>query len=99
MWSNMMRTSWRRGRDPILEDLAVTVRGLPEAPRRHPGGASEGANEVRQIGEADVEGDLADRAISVGEEPGGAAQPGPDQVLVRGHADHPREQAKEVKRA
>ena len=89
-------------REAILENLAIVraccASGLPEAARRDAGGAMKGAHEVRQVRESDVECDIDDRAVVLGQRPGGAPQPGPQQVLMRGDSDDVREQAQEVVR-
>ena len=41
-----------------MEDLAVAFRGVAKAAGGHTGGAVEGADEVREVSEADVEGDV-----------------------------------------
>ena len=65
--------------EAILENLAIVrvgrPRSLAEAARRDAGGAMKGAHEVRQVGEADIECDIADRPIVRGQRPGRAAQP------------------------
>ena len=48
--------------EPILEDRAVALRRPAEAARRDAGGAVEGAHEVGEVAEADVERDVGDRA-------------------------------------
>src|SRR5205814_5649140 len=83
----------------ILEDLAIAARGLAEPTRRDAGGAVEGADEVGQIAEADVERDVGDRPVVLGEQAGGAPQPRADQVLLGGDAEDGGEQAEEVKLA
>src|SRR5262245_40425297 len=86
----------------ILENLAIVrvavPRSLAEAARRDAGGAVEGAHEIRQVAEADIECDIADRPIVGGQRAGGAAQPRTQQVLMRRHADDARKQSQEMKR-
>ena len=51
--------------------------GLPITPRRHAGRAPEGADEVREVGEADVEGHRGDRPIPLQQQARrGPAKPG-----------------------
>ena len=87
--------------EAILENLAIVriagARGLPEAARRDTGRAMEGAHEVRQVGKADIECDIADRPIVGRESAGGAAQARTQQVLMRRHADDARKQSQEMK--
>ena len=89
--------------EAILENLAIVriagARGLPEAARRDTGRAMEGAHEVRQVGKADIECDIADRPIVSGKRACGAAQPRAQQVLMRRHADDAGKQPQEMKRA
>src|SRR6266487_1923528 len=102
MWSYMLTSfgpSCKARGQAISEDLAIGARAAPEAARRRAGGALERALEVRQVAEPDREGDVRDRAGAVGEQACRVAQPRSDQVLVRGHAQGPREQAQEVERA
>jgi len=84
---------------PILENLAIAPRRLAEAAGRNASGAMEGAHEVGKVGKADIEGDVGDRAIVVGQQARCMAQTRAHQILVRGHADHFREQAQEMERA
>jgi hypothetical protein len=88
-------------RQAILENLAIVrVAGpcdLAEAARRDAGGTVEGAHEIRQIAEADIECDIADRPIVGRESAGGAAQARTQQVLMRRHADDARKQSQEMK--
>ena len=81
-----------------MEDLAVAFRGVAEAAGGHPGGAVEGADEVREVSEADVEGDVGHSSAVVGEQARGVTQARTHQVLVRGDAEHVREQAQEMER-
>jgi hypothetical protein len=89
-------------RQPILENLAVVrigrPRGLPEAARRDAGGAMKRAYEIRQVGKADIQCDIADRPIVRRQRPRGAAEPRPHEVLMRRHTDDAGEQAQEMKR-
>ena len=87
-----MSVSWLRARsarhatsielriEAILENLAIASRRLTKSARRDAGGTVEGAHEVRQIGEADVERDIGDRALVVGaaSAPRGAGASAPD---------------------
>ena len=59
----------------------------------------EGADEIGEIAEADVIGDIGDRAVVVGQPPRRMAQPRAHQILVRGDAEHAREQPQEMERA
>src|SRR4051794_32506146 len=59
----------------------------------------ERPHEIREIGEADIEGDVGHRAIAVGKEPRRAAKARAHQVLMWGHADDLREEPQEVEGA
>ena len=87
----MRKLRLESARQAILENLAIVwvagARGLTEAAGRHAGGTMEGAHEVRQVGKADIECDIADWPIVGGQRACGAAQPGAQQVLVRRHTD------------
>ena len=67
--------------------------------RRDAGGAVEGADEIGQIAEADVIGDVGDRAVVVGQQPRRVAQPRAHQILMRRDAEHAGEQPQEMERA
>ena len=82
-----------------MEDLALAARGVPEAARRDAGGAVEGADEVREVAEADVVGDVGDRALVVGQEPRGAAQPRRTRYWCGVTPSAAREEAQEVEGA
>ena len=69
--------------EPILENLAHPARGLAEPQRRNPGGAVERPDEVGEIAESDVIGDIGDRAVIVGQEARRMTQPRAHQILVR----------------
>ena len=84
------------GGEPVLENLAIAAGSRSEAARGDAGGAMEGAHEVREVGEARGVGHVGDRAVVLAEEPGGAAQAGADQVLMRGHAEDLAEGAQEM---
>src|SRR5882762_4313800 len=94
-----MEVSLERGRQAILEDLAVALRGAPEAARRDTGRPVERAHEVRQVAEADREGDVGDRARVVREQARRVAQAGANEILVRSHSQDPGEKPQEVERA
>src|SRR5262252_4525146 len=93
------RSSWPAPGEPFLENLAVASGRSPEAARGHSGGAVEGADEVGEIGEPNVEGDVGDGARVVGEQAGRSPQTGAHQVLMRRDAEHGRERSQEVKGA
>ena len=65
--------------EAILENLAIVrvgrASGLAEAARRDAGSTMKGPHEIRQVRESDIECDIADRAIVLGQRPGGAPQP------------------------
>jgi hypothetical protein len=84
---------------PFLENLAVPSRGLPEFQGRRAGSTVEGPDEIGKVAEADVIGDLGDRAVVIGQPPRRVAQPRAHQILVRGHAHDVREQPQEMIRA
>src|SRR5258708_30331695 len=88
-----------RRAEPILENRALAA-GWPSDPLgRDTRGAVEGANEVRKVVEADIESDSGDGARIFRQQPHCAAQPGPEQILVRCHAEHAVEYAQEIKHA
>jgi len=78
---------------PILENLAVSPRGLAKGTRRDAGGAVKGSHEIGKIAEAYVVGDVGDGAILVGQKQRRMTQPGTYQVLVRGDPEHIGEKA------
>ena len=82
-----------------MENLAIAPGSPAEAPGRDSGGAVEGAHEVRDVAEADVERDVRDRSSVAGQEACRAAEPAADQILVRSHAEDAGEDSQEVKRA
>src|SRR5436309_2368018 len=77
----------------FLENLAVAARELAESPRRHAGGAAEAAHEVRQVGETDIERDVGDRALFIGEQASRVAQAASHDELVGRDAKRRREDA------
>src|ERR1700748_1515991 len=85
--------------EALLENLALPPRGLPELRRRHAGGAMEGADEIGEVVETDVIGDVGHRFVVVGKVPRGTAQPRAHQILMRGNAERGREQPQEMERA
>ena len=48
----------------------------------------EGADEIGEIAETDIIGDIGDGAILIGQKPRRMAQPRAHQILVRGDAEH-----------
>ena len=58
----------------------------------------ERADEVRQVAETDVEGNLGDGTFVVGQQARGVTQPRTDEVLMRGDAEHQRKEPQEMKR-
>src|SRR5262249_21702294 len=86
-------------REAILENLAIAFGSLAGAARRHAGGTAKGAHEIGEIAEADIERDVSHRPRIVGAQARGAAPARADQILVRRHAEHLREQTQEVERA
>ena len=89
---SVRRTSARRSWKILRSPRAACA----EPARRHAGGAMKRAHEIREIAEADVERDIADRTRIVSEKSRGAAQAGADQILMRRHAEHAREHAQEM---
>src|SRR5688572_29864855 len=87
------------GGEPFLENLAVAARSLAKDARRYAGRAVKAAHEVRQVGKADIEGDLGDRLLCVGEQPRRMAQPRAHQILVRRDVEHAGKEPQEMKRA
>src|SRR5215813_13079183 len=85
--------------ETFLENLAHPPRRLPELQRRHACCAMKGTDEIGEVIEADVIGDVGHRLVVVGEVARGAAQPRAHQILMRGDAEHGREQAQEMERA
>src|SRR6516225_12401488 len=106
MWSYMMISDERdmeitssvQAR-PFLENLAHPLRCLPELERRHAGGTVEGADEIGEVAEAYVIGDIGHRLVVFGEQPRGTTQSRAHQILMRGHPEHACEQSQEMKRA
>src|SRR5919197_1482043 len=80
-------------RAPYLENLAAKRR------RRASDVAMERAHEVREVLEPHLERDVGDWQIRFHEALNGAADPRPDQVLVRCQPQLAPEQAEEVERA
>src|SRR5437868_1509378 len=60
---------------------------LAEAARRDTGGAVEGADEIGEIAEADIEGDVGDRPAVLGKQARGVTQAAAQQILMRCHAE------------
>ena len=58
-----------------MENLAVAARCCSEPARRNAGGAVEGADEIGEIGETDIVGDVGDGDFVVGQQPRGMTQP------------------------
>src|SRR5207244_2377352 len=85
--------------EPFLENLALATRGSAKLQRRHADGTRERPGEVGQIGKADIVSDIGDRSILGAQALGRAPQPGPDQILVRRHADRGCEESQEMERA
>ena len=79
-----------------MENLAVASRRLAESARRDPRRAVECAHEVGEVGEPDVQRDIGDRALFVGQKPCGAPQPRANEILVRRHAKRVGKDAQEV---
>ena len=82
-----------------MENLALPARGLPEFQRRHTGSAMEGADEIGEVVEADVIGDVGHGLVVVSEMARGAPQPRAQEILMRGDAEHAGKQPQEVERA
>src|SRR4051812_27904517 len=103
MWSTMRppccASSCADRGQAILEDLAIALRGPPEEARRHARGTVEGTDEVGDVAESDVEGDIGDRGRPVRQQPRRAAESRADEVLVRRDSEDAREQPEEVERA
>jgi hypothetical protein len=59
----------------------------------------EGANEIREIVETDVEGDTGDGARILRQQANRTAQPGAKQILMRSDAEHAIEYAQKIKHA
>src|SRR5215813_864839 len=92
------RSSYAARGEPILENLAIAPGQPAEPSGRDPGGAVEGAHEVREVTESDVERDVRDRASVVGQEARRVAEPAADQVLMRCHAEDAGKDSQEVER-
>src|SRR5215472_16920751 len=83
--------------ESILENLALPACRLPELPRRDSRGAAECADEVREVAEADLEGDVRDGTGVIREQPRGIAESGAHEVLMGRDARYARERAQEMK--
>ncbi len=59
----------------------------------------EAAHEVGEIAEADVVGDIGDRAPVLSQQMRRVPEPRAQQILVRGDAEHAREQPEKMERA
>ncbi len=88
-----------RWAEPILENLALAAACPPEPLRGDARGAVEGANEVREIVEPDIERDTGDGARILRQQARSAAQPGSEQILMRCHAEYAVEYPQKIKRA
>lgn len=64
-----------------------------------PGATAEGADEIGEVGEAGFIGDIGDGPVATGQEIGGAAQAGADQILVRRHPEDAGEEPEKVEGA
>src|SRR6185295_18286912 len=80
-----------------LDGSALASCRLPEFAWRDAGCAMEAADEVRQVAEAALVGDVADRPAIVGQHARRAPQPRAHQILMRCHTEDAREEAQEVK--
>jgi len=74
----------RRG---ILEDAVIPFGGGAKTPWRHSSRPMECSHEIGQVAEPDIECHLGNRPGVFGQQAGRPAQPGADQVLMRGHAE------------
>src|SRR5258708_38900269 len=88
-----------RWAEPILENLALAAACPPEPLRGGARGAVEGAHEVREIVEPDIERDTGDGARILRHQASSAAQPGPEQILMRSDAESADEYPQQVNRA
>src|SRR6516165_8220673 len=86
-------------REAFLENLALPSRRLAELQRRDAGGAMESTNEVGEIAESDVVGDVGHGLVIIREKPCGTPQSRAQQVLMRGNAEHARKRAQKMERA
>src|SRR4051794_25763418 len=109
MWSYMMISLQARAlrrmeiiqsgqAEPFLENLAHPPRGLPELQRRCASGAMETADEIREVVESDVISDVGHVAIIFGQQACGMTKSQAHEILMRGHAEHGREQPQKMKR-
>src|SRR5258708_39470666 len=87
-----------RWAEPILENLALAAACPPEPLRGGARGAVEGANEVREIVEPDIERDTGDGARILRQQARSAAQPGSAQLMMRSHAESAGEYPTKMKR-
>src|SRR6266581_201994 len=111
MWSYMMisnashalprgvEITYSMKRETFLENLAHAARGLAELQRGDAGGAVEGADEIGEIAEAYVIGDVGHVPVILGQQARGMPEPRAHQILMRGDAEHAREQPQEMERA
>src|SRR6185437_3676186 len=99
MWSYMMisvprvnprvlEISYSMQGDAFLENLALAPGGLPELERGHAGRAMEGADEIGEIVEPDIVGNLSHGFVVLGQVARGAPQPRAQQVLMRRDTEH-----------
>src|SRR5215469_1828715 len=77
-------SSQRQSGEPLLEDLPLSFCSLAKASRRYSGGAMKRAHEVGEVAESNVEGYVGNRPAAVCKETCRVAQPGANQVLMRG---------------
>jgi hypothetical protein len=67
---------------------ALAARGTAEFARRNPSRATEGSNEVGNVAETHIVGDVGDRTVFGRKRPGRAAKTGAHEILVRRYAEH-----------
>src|SRR4051794_30630481 len=83
----------------FLENLAIAAGRFAKGARRYSGRALEAANEIRQIGKANIQSDIGDAHPGLDEQASRVAQARSHQILMRTEAQHARERAQEVERA
>ena len=80
----------------FLEKIATAPGRVAEGPRRGASGAAEGANEIGDVVETDVECDVRNGQFTLDEQPGCVSQSRAHEILMRRHAHDGCEHAQKV---